>query len=58
MSIIIAHGAANAFFALFPFIIAIDGIIQTRFWIYCILSLIVGIIVLILRINKSKNNGT
>jgi len=58
MSGLIAHGTANAFAALFPWLIMADDVKQTRFWIYLVFILIIGIIIVAARTYKSKKIGT
>jgi len=54
---LVVHGLANAFAPLFPWIIMEPDANQIRFWIYCILIFIIGIIIVTLRIVKSRKNG-
>lgn len=49
MSGLVAHGAANAFVTIFPWIIMAEEAKQTRYWIYVTLILIVGIAIVALR---------
>jgi len=57
LSCVIAHGTINAFSALFPFIIMEHGTKQIRFWIYVIFVFIIGIIIVLVRTYKRRNNG-
>ena len=50
---LIAHGAANAFIPLFPSLIMGD-VIQTRFWIYVVLVLAIGIVIVLSRTHKNR----
>jgi membrane protease YdiL (CAAX protease family) len=52
------HGAGNTFVALFPNIIPNNGWAQPRHWIYCILIFFIGLIIVIIRTNKNRKNGT
>ncbi|MDR2887993.1 MAG: CPBP family intramembrane metalloprotease, partial [Bacteroidales bacterium] len=58
MSAVVIHGVANGFAALFPFVVLSDGVMQTRIWVYSILTLIAGIIIAILRTYKSRKTST
>jgi membrane protease YdiL (CAAX protease family) len=51
---LVAHGAANAFITLFPHLIMETNNVQVRFWIYCVLILVIGIIIAIMRTIKSR----
>ena len=51
LSGLIAHGTANAFAPLFPCLIMTNNATQTRFWIYAILTIIIGIIIVLKRKN-------
>jgi len=55
---LVAHGVANAFAALFPFLIMANNIKQTRFWLYQIIILIIGIIIVTIRTYKSRKTCT
>ena len=54
LSGLIAHGTANAFAPLFPTLILAGNIKQTRFWIYCIIVLAIGIIVVLARTYRNR----
>ena len=54
MSGLVAHGLLNASTSFFPNVIMIDGATQERFWIYCILMFVVGIVVVMLRTYKKS----
>jgi membrane protease YdiL (CAAX protease family) len=58
LSCIIAHGTINSFVILFPIFVTDNDSIQVRFWIFCILKLIVGIIIVISRVKKNKDYKT
>ena len=58
LSGLFAHGVANAFIPLFPTLILEHNVSQIRWWIYCSLIFIIGIIFVIIRTIKSRNNGT
>jgi len=49
---LVVHGVANSFAALFPFIIMVNGAKQIRFFIYSVLMLFIGIIIVIIRTYK------
>jgi membrane protease YdiL (CAAX protease family) len=51
---LVVHGFANAFAALFPFLIMEHGVIQMRFWIHVLLTFIIGIIVVATRTYKNR----
>ncbi len=51
---LIAHGTANAFIPLFPVLIFNLEEQQTRYWIWTSLTLIIGVIFLIINMNKEK----
>ena len=53
---LVAHGVANAFVPLFPWIILADNVKQTRFWIHGIIIIIIGIIIVITRTYKNMKN--
>ena len=55
---LIAHGTANAFIPLFPTLIMEHNVSQIRLWIYCSLIFTIGILFVIIRTVKSRNNGT
>jgi hypothetical protein len=50
----VVHGVANAFVALFPYLIMSEGVTQTRMWLYYILIFVIGIIIVIIRTYKSR----
>jgi uncharacterized protein len=54
LSGLIAHGTSNAFVPLFPSIIMEFGVIQTRWWIYNIIVLIVGSLFMLSLTKKSN----
>ena len=54
---VVVHGIANTFPVLFPFLNMEDNAIQIRYWIYCFLIFIIGIITVILRTMKMKKNS-
>jgi membrane protease YdiL (CAAX protease family) len=55
-SVLVAHGAANAFSNLFPFITMENGADhQIRFWIYSVLTFVTGIIIVTIRTIRIKN---
>ena len=54
---VVAHGFINAIVSFFPFVIMDYEVKQTRFWIYCILMLIVGMTIVIMRTLKKRKNG-
>jgi membrane protease YdiL (CAAX protease family) len=58
LSGLLAHGTANAFIPLFPTLVMEPNVSQKRFWIYDVLILAIGIIIVILRTVKSRKNGT
>jgi len=51
---LVAHGVANAFVPLFPWIILADNVKQTRFWIHGIIIIIIGITIVITRTYKNR----
>ena len=51
---LIIHGVANGFAALFPSLIMEKGATQIRFWLYCIITIVVGIIIVSIRTYKSR----
>ena len=51
---LVAHGAVNAYFFLFPVIIHEKNNPQIRFWIYSVIILIMGLIIVIARIRNDK----
>jgi membrane protease YdiL (CAAX protease family) len=58
LSGLIVHGTGNVFSSVFPNIIPGNGWLQPRHWIYCSLVLIIGIIIVVIRTNKLRKNGT
>jgi membrane protease YdiL (CAAX protease family) len=46
---LIVHGAANSFMPLFPTLAMVQNANQIRWWIYCVLILIIGTIIVIKR---------
>jgi membrane protease YdiL (CAAX protease family) len=57
LSGLIVHGTGNAFSSILPKIIPGNGWAQPRYWIYCSLLLIIGIIIVVIRKNKIRKNG-
>jgi len=57
LSCLVAHGAINSFAVLFPVFIVDNNANQARFWIFCVLKFIIGIIIVIIRINKKQKNS-
>jgi membrane protease YdiL (CAAX protease family) len=58
LSGLLVHGTANAFVPLFPTVILEHNVSQIRFWIYALLILAVGIIIVTIRTIKNRKNGT
>jgi membrane protease YdiL (CAAX protease family) len=58
LSGLIVHGTGNIFSNIFTNIIPGNGWDQPRFWIYCTLIIIIGLIIVMKRINKIRKNGT
>jgi len=57
-SCLITHGTINSFAVLFPVFITDNNANQVRFWIFCILKFIIGIIIVIIRTNRNTNYKT
>ena len=55
---LVAHGVANAFAALFPYLLMVENVKQLRMWLYYILIFGIGIIIVIIRIYKSRKTST
>jgi len=53
LSCLIAHGAINSFAVLFPVFITDNSANQVRFWIFCVLKFVIGIIIVI---GRTKRN--
>ena len=51
---LIVHGVANTVVVVFPFLIMEDNVKQIRYWIYCLLILIIGVIIVIIRTIEAK----
>jgi len=49
-----AHGVANSFVVLFPWLVLEENAIQTRFWIYCFLTFVIGMVIVMARACKSR----
>jgi membrane protease YdiL (CAAX protease family) len=56
LSGIIVHGFANGFMEFFPLVVKDHNSNQIRFWIYCILTVTIGIIIVLNRTYKNRNN--
>jgi len=54
LSCLFAHGTINSFAVLFPVFVTDNDSTQVRFWIFCILKFIIGIIIVIARVKKVK----
>jgi len=54
LSGLISHGTANAYAALFPYLEMKENVPQTRFWLYAIIMLLIGLIIGIYRQKKYK----
>jgi len=54
---LVAHGVANAFVALFPYLIMSEGVKQTRMWLYYILILVIGIIIVMTRTYRNRKTS-
>jgi len=52
LSCLIAHGAINSFAVLFPVFITDNDANQVRFWIFCILKFIIGIVMVVTRTRR------
>jgi len=52
LSGLVVHGVANAFDALFPYLLMSESVKQTRMWLYNILILIIGLIIVLTRTHK------
>ena len=50
-----AHGLANAFIPLMPTLIMLKNVPQPHFWIWVILTFLIGILITVLRNDKSVN---
>jgi len=55
---LVAHGVANAFAALFPYILMVENVKQFRMWIYFILTFTIGILIVITRMCKNRKTST
>jgi len=55
LSGIVAHGVANGFIALFPILIMNKESNQIRFWIYSVIIILIGIIIVSIRTYKIKH---
>jgi len=58
LSGLVAHGVATAYAALFPYLLMTENVRQLRMWIYYILILGIGIVIVITRIYKSRKTST
>ena len=58
LSGLIVHGMANGFAAIFPTLVMDENARQIRFWIYSVITLIIGIIIVLIRTCKSKKTNT
>jgi membrane protease YdiL (CAAX protease family) len=54
LSCLVAHGTVNSFVILFPVFVTDNDSTQVRFWIFCILKFIMGIIIVIYRHKNIK----
>jgi membrane protease YdiL (CAAX protease family) len=55
---LVVHGVANAFAALFPFLILEDNVKQIRMWTYFLLIFVIGIIIVVIRTYRSRITST
>jgi uncharacterized protein len=58
LSGVIAHGWGNAFTLIFPVVLMSAGGDQPRFWLWGIISLAVGLIIMIIRSRSANNRRT
>ena len=58
LSGLVAHGIANGFAVIFPTLVMDKNANQKRFWIYSIIILIIGIIIVSIRVNKNRKTST
>jgi len=58
LSGLVVHGIANGFAVIFPTLVMDKNVNQIRFWIYTVIILIIGIIIVSIRTNKCKKNST
>ena len=58
LSGLISHGTANAYAALFPYLDMNPEATTSRFWIYSVLMLFIGLIIGIYRYKKNNKNKT
>ena len=54
---LVVHGIANGFAVIFPTLIMDKNANQIRFWIYTIVILIIGIIIVTIRTYKSRKTS-
>jgi len=57
MACLVTHGMANAFILVFPTVLMIKGVPQTRFWLWVWLTFAIGITTMMIRtlkVNRSK----
>ena len=52
MAGLVAHGWGNAFVALFPTIVMVEGAAQQRYWIWASLTLLAGVLAMIVRLRR------
>ena len=57
LSGLVIHGIANGFAAIFPTLIIENGAKQIRFWMYGIITLVIGIITVSIRYYKSRKTS-
>ena len=56
MAGLVAHGFANAFVPLFPTLVMVQGVDQTRYWIWASLTFVIGLVTMALRSRRSSQN--
>ena len=56
MAGLVAHGFANAFVPLFPTLVMVQGVDQTRYWIWASLTFVIGLVTMVLRSRQSSQN--
>jgi len=55
---LVVHGTANAFIPLFPPLIMAQNAHQIRWWIYCVIILVIGTVIAITRtINRKQKTS-
>lgn len=51
---LVTHGWSNAFVALFPTVVMVEGATQPRYWIWVSLTFVIGLVAMVIRSRKTR----